>query len=248
MVTTPQLLANRTNALASTGPRTADGKAVAARNATRHGCFAAVPVIANLGESQGDWDAHRAGIVDALGPVGLMEVTLAERVALLMWRLDRVARYEVAHTAVAIEDAELPAMPTPPGLLGQFTSERRFTLTDHTEKREKDQRKTAAAARKLDDGLAVLDAADDTPVGWRAALVALTAAFDEAESRREGAAEHPADSSVVLKRVGIVKGDCRSATWTAGMVRAALVYYAECAGVTTEQIAPHRPRPHHGSA
>ena len=72
MMTAPQLLANRTNALVSTGPRTADGKAVAARNATRHGCFAAVPVIANLGESQEDWDAHRAGVVDSLAPAGLM--------------------------------------------------------------------------------------------------------------------------------------------------------------------------------
>ena len=238
MVTTPQLLANRSNALVSTGPRTPDGKAVAAQNATRHGCFAAVPVIANLGETQADWDAHRAGVVDSLAPVGLLEVTLAERVALLMWRLGRVARYEVAHTAVAVEDVELPSMPNPPGLLGQFTSEHRFTLADHIEKRAKEQRKTAAAARKFDEGFAVLDAPDATVVGWRPALVVLTAAFDEAESRREGAAEHPADSSVVLKRVGIVKGDCRSATWTAGMVRAALVYYAECAELTTEQVIP----------
>jgi hypothetical protein len=55
-----------------------------------------------------DWDAHRAGILDALGPAGLLEVTLAERAALLLWRPARLARYEVATTTAALEVLDQP--------------------------------------------------------------------------------------------------------------------------------------------
>jgi hypothetical protein len=105
MTTLAKIEANRRNALLSTGPRTPAGKAVVAANATKHGIFARLPVVA--GESPPDWDAHRAGVVASLAPVGLLEVNLAERAALLLWRLARLARYEAAVTTAAIEDAVL---------------------------------------------------------------------------------------------------------------------------------------------
>src|SRR5436190_1169471 len=51
------------------------------------GAFSTPPVVPGL-ERPADWEAHRAGILDSLAPAGLLETRLAERVALLLWRLD----------------------------------------------------------------------------------------------------------------------------------------------------------------
>lgn len=53
---------------------------------------AVVPVIA--GEDASVWEAHRAGIVRDLAPAGAIEGALAQRIALVLWRLARVVRYE----------------------------------------------------------------------------------------------------------------------------------------------------------
>src|SRR5262245_2067625 len=111
MTTLARIEANRRNAELSTGPRTVEGKLVVARNATRHGIFSSVPVIP--GESPEQWEAHRAGVVESLAPVGLLEVNLAERAALLLWRLQRLARYEAETVAAGMEDAEVPPLPPP---------------------------------------------------------------------------------------------------------------------------------------
>jgi hypothetical protein len=93
MTTERQLAANRQNAQRSTGPRTAQGKASAIRNNTRHGLRATTPVIPRL-ESLEAWEQHRAATIAGLAPATALEEALAERVALILWRLDRVARYE----------------------------------------------------------------------------------------------------------------------------------------------------------
>jgi hypothetical protein len=100
-----------------TGPSTLRGKARVARNATKHGIFAAVPTAP--GESAKEWEAHRTGVVDALAPVGALEVNLAERVALVLWRLQRLARYEVetiAYEMVGSDHAPVGPSPTVLGL------------------------------------------------------------------------------------------------------------------------------------
>src|SRR5262245_54799523 len=112
MTTLAKVQANRRNARLSTGPRTAAGKAVVAANAIRHGIFANLPVVA--GENSADWDRHRAGVVAALAPAGLLELAFAERVALLLWQSARLARYQVAVTTAAIEDAMLLPPDTDP--------------------------------------------------------------------------------------------------------------------------------------
>jgi hypothetical protein len=53
---------------------------------------AEVPVI--VGEDASVWEAHRAGIVGGLAPAGAIEEALAQRIALVLWRLARVVRYE----------------------------------------------------------------------------------------------------------------------------------------------------------
>src|SRR5436305_15273178 len=86
-MTAPKALANRANAQLSTGPRTDAGKAVAKMNAVSHGLRSAAPLVP--GEDAADWEAHRAGVVAALAPVGALEAELAGRVPLLLRRRRR---------------------------------------------------------------------------------------------------------------------------------------------------------------
>jgi hypothetical protein len=103
MTTRAQIDANRKNGRRSTGPRTVRGRATSKMNAVTHGLRSLVPVLP--GERAKDWTDHRAGIVAALVPVGALESELAERVALLTWRLRRVVRYESAVTSAGIDTA-----------------------------------------------------------------------------------------------------------------------------------------------
>jgi hypothetical protein len=95
------------NAQSSTagGPNTQEGKEVVRWNATRHGISSPKPVVPGL-EKQEDWESHRDGIMEYLSPVGHLEVTLAERVSLLSWRLHRVTRYETGAIATSQETIE----------------------------------------------------------------------------------------------------------------------------------------------
>jgi hypothetical protein len=87
------------------GPATPDGKAIVRWNATRHGISSPAPVVPGL-EKREDWQAHRDGIFDNLSPVGHLEDTLAERVALLSWRLNRVTRFETEAITISQEQVE----------------------------------------------------------------------------------------------------------------------------------------------
>ena len=77
--------------LASPRPSTRRGRA--AHNALAHGLRSLIPVIPGV-ESEEEWLAHIAGVVQGLAPVGQIEQLMAERIALDFWRLKRVARYE----------------------------------------------------------------------------------------------------------------------------------------------------------
>jgi hypothetical protein len=87
------------------GPATQNGKAVVKWNATRHGISSPAPVVPGL-ENKGDWQEHRDGILENLSPVGSLEITLAERVALLSWRLHRVTRFETGAITISQETKE----------------------------------------------------------------------------------------------------------------------------------------------
>jgi hypothetical protein len=105
MTTALKIESNRQNALASTGPQTVEGKAIVSCNAIRHGLLSWKPTIPGL-ESVEDWEAHLERTLESIAPVGYTETLLAERVALLLWRLGRVARYERETVAIAAETAE----------------------------------------------------------------------------------------------------------------------------------------------
>ncbi len=95
MASVAQIQANRSNAQKSTGPRTAQGKAVASQNAVKHGLLAEQVVI--HGEDPAQFDLYREGMLAELAPVGAVEEMLAERAVSLAWRLRRAERL---HSAV----------------------------------------------------------------------------------------------------------------------------------------------------
>jgi hypothetical protein len=55
MTSTKQIEANRRNALASTGPRTQEGKAIVARNAVKHGLTAQSVLLPDEHEATIAW-------------------------------------------------------------------------------------------------------------------------------------------------------------------------------------------------
>jgi hypothetical protein len=87
------------------GPVTREGKEVVRWNATRHGIRSPAPVVPGV-EKKEDWEEHRAGVLESLSPFGHLELVLAERVALLCWRLHRVVRYETESIALSQEKIE----------------------------------------------------------------------------------------------------------------------------------------------
>jgi hypothetical protein len=102
MTTGKKAEANRRNALRSTGPKTGEGLLACKSNALRHGLRAVQTVVP--GEDPGEWEAHRAAVVADLRPEGAVELALAEDVAVKLWRLGRVVRYE----ADLIANAQAP--------------------------------------------------------------------------------------------------------------------------------------------
>ena len=89
----------------ASGPKTQAGKEVARWNATQHGIRSPAPVVPGLEKAE-DWEEHRNGVLESLSPEGHLELVLAERVALLSWRLHRVTRYERETIALFQEKVE----------------------------------------------------------------------------------------------------------------------------------------------
>jgi len=92
MLSEKQLLANRQNALCSTGPRSAAGRAISSQNAIRHGLRAQNIIIP--GEDPEEFDQFRQLMLDDLVPAGAMEVFLADRIVASLWKLHRAGRIE----------------------------------------------------------------------------------------------------------------------------------------------------------
>jgi hypothetical protein len=85
------------------GPKTPEGRLAVRLNASTHGILSPQPIV-NAYEKPQDWERHRAAIVDSLAPEGGMEQVLAERVALMSWRLNRVVLYEAERLQEGQED------------------------------------------------------------------------------------------------------------------------------------------------
>ncbi len=105
--TEKQIAANRRNAARSTGPISAAGKAIAARNSLKHGLLAQEVVIdgGEGAESQEQFDALLLDLTNQFAPEGPLEEILVEKVAVAYWRLRRAHRYEVGLARKKLDNA-----------------------------------------------------------------------------------------------------------------------------------------------
>ncbi|HPL88753.1 MAG TPA: hypothetical protein PLX04_00625 [Caldisericia bacterium] len=87
--------ANRKNARKSTGPKTQRSKFLPPSN-LKHGILASVPVLP-IYESQKEYDKLVIELKKDLCPHGTLEIVLVEKIANIIWKTRRLARYENAH-------------------------------------------------------------------------------------------------------------------------------------------------------
>src|SRR5918994_6040806 len=87
------------------GPATQEGREVVKWNATQHGIRSPAPVVPGVEKAE-EWEEYRDGILESLQPEGHLELVLAERVALLSWRLNRVTRFETMTITLSQEKLE----------------------------------------------------------------------------------------------------------------------------------------------
>ena len=92
MTSLRQIESNRRNAQKSTGPKTDDGKARAARNAVRHGLTA--ETVIKLLEDPDDYRAFEQAVTADYDAETAVERELVLRLASLLWRLRRATAIE----------------------------------------------------------------------------------------------------------------------------------------------------------
>ena len=100
-----RLAANRANARSSTGPTTARGKSIAARNATRHGLLSTRLLLDD--EDSSEFQRLLDELMEAFRPAGALERLLIERIAVTVWRQQRLVRAETATLALAREPIKI---------------------------------------------------------------------------------------------------------------------------------------------
>jgi len=91
--------------MAKRGPKTEAGKAIVSLNAVRHGALSRALIIPGI-ERQEDFDALYHGLVSDLAPEGEFEFNLVELIAVSLWKLRRIQRYEVQSISVGLERVE----------------------------------------------------------------------------------------------------------------------------------------------
>jgi hypothetical protein len=240
MTTLAKIEANRTNGKLSGGPKSARGKEVVKLNAVSHGLRSLSPVLP--GERPADWTRHRDGVLAALNPVGALEAELAERAALLMWRLRRIVRFETAVTSSAIENVVARVRgETEDDDSSTFFNRSPAPRTFAVVRRERDaaREKATCSAATHQLLLRLNGVPDDHRITGEEAFQALNSIGtyspgDEDEPYRD------IDDSDFLESVGVPEEWQSDAEqwngWTAGMVRAGAKILADDSRVRTEVL------------
>lgn len=191
-----------------------------AQKAVRHGVFAKLPVVPD--ENEADWQAHRQGIIDSLDPVGLLEVTLAERVAPLLWRL---TRYEAPNTIAAMEDSGLlPPEADPIAFAGRHHNQ--LLMAEQDVRRQREAFFTARAdadvlRRILGEG------AEAEPLPAKSARSLLGEAYTlamDCPMRHYEPLRHT--DKAFFSRIGLPTDRPAGAAWPRDTFQAAVDYYA----------------------
>lgn len=107
MASEAQIAANRRNALKSTGPKTAEGKARVAQNGLKHGLYARQTLMP--GEDPAEFQALVEDLKARWRPADDVELGLLLQYADAMWRLSRIAAIEAGLLADGLPGADDPA-------------------------------------------------------------------------------------------------------------------------------------------
>jgi hypothetical protein len=106
MAVTPRKLeANRRNAQKSTGPKTAEGRAVSKMNALKHGLLAQTVVVRGhqFKESTNEFKKLCQEFYLSLDPVGPLEEMLVGQIVTATWRLRRARTAESGEIALSVD-------------------------------------------------------------------------------------------------------------------------------------------------
>jgi len=205
------------------GPATEEGKEVVRWNATRHGIRSPAPVVPGV-EKKEDWEEHRDGVLESLSPVGHLEFVLAERAALLSWRLHRVIRYETESIALFQEKAE-----------DELAKERRFESgPDHPEAVRGNAKSDEQDYKLLKRFVKMKD---DKRLSSMDADIIIWGAMERADKVAEG----EVDPEELLESVSVpALPDSDSwegyEGWSAGLVRAVIEKVAQATGEEPEAL------------
>ena len=80
------------------GPRTESGKAASSQNAITYGLFAIRDFIRP--DEQSVYDEFAESLEDQLGPIGMLELNLADEIRRAMWRLRRCSQIEESFSGI----------------------------------------------------------------------------------------------------------------------------------------------------
>src|ERR1019366_7692016 len=95
-VSARKIEANRRNSGKSTGPTTAAGKKRVSKNAIRHGFYSKCLLVQHPDgkEDRSEYDGHYLRVREHYQPVGWLEESRVEEIAVFSWRLRRLLRWE----------------------------------------------------------------------------------------------------------------------------------------------------------
>ncbi len=91
-------------AMKATGPRTLDGKERSKYNALKHGVFSSVVVL--KGESRAEYESLLSGLQETFQPEGTLEEALVKKLAMTLWRHNRLIQAETAEIQSSVEFME----------------------------------------------------------------------------------------------------------------------------------------------
>jgi hypothetical protein len=188
------------------------GTAMARMNDAYFGMASDAPVIPGV-ESMEEWQAHRDALVADRAPVGALEQELAERMASLLWRLRRPARYEREYIAASIE--RVPEDFIRRGLSRSLPR----TIKDADERVE-----------TADRGLQLLEVLGDAPL--------MTEVLDkDIEAIFEALSDDPELSELLEKSIpGFEEGIANAGDWAAPLLRVAFREIARRADMEPTEV------------
>jgi len=167
MASEKQTQANRKNAVKSTGPKSAAGKAVVRYNALKHGLRAESALLLP-GEDAEELESLMEQLQAEFEPVGEMENLLVEQIVAHTWRLRRVYQMETGvlawqYYSLKIKEAQAEVRRYEEGLLTPFPT----VITDEQEHEQAVQNVREVAALQRTEiptlGLTFIEMQDTFP-------------------------------------------------------------------------------------